>query len=90
MRFGSYEGLETIASTLPVFGWMATTAPRWLPSASYAAFCTFGSIVSCTEAPFGSCPVTMFCRRSSTWSDEVPASWAFSAPSMPVGAPIGL
>ena len=66
-------------------GSIATTAPRWFPSASYAAFCTFGSMVSCTEAPFGSWPVTMFCSRSRTWLDAVPASCAFSAPSMPVG-----
>ena len=43
---GSKVGFETIARIAPVFGSIATTAPWRSPSASHAACCTTGSIVS--------------------------------------------
>ncbi len=45
---GSYDGVDTTARILPVFGSMATAPPFLSPSASYAAFCTSGSIVVTT------------------------------------------
>ncbi len=45
---GSYDGVDTMARILPVFGSMATAAPFLSPSAEYAAFCTSGSIVVIT------------------------------------------
>ena len=48
IRDGSYDGVETTARIFPVVGSIATAAPLLSPSASYAAFCTSGSIVVIT------------------------------------------
>lgn len=49
--FGSYDGLLTRASTLPVFGSSATTAPFLFPSAWYAACWAAAFRVRLTLAP---------------------------------------
>jgi hypothetical protein len=68
----------------PVFGSIATTDPCSFPSASYAACCTFGSRVSSTEAPFGSCPVKVRVMLSKNWVPLVPVSTSFMESSRPV------
>ena len=64
-----------MASTAPVCGSSATTAPFWSPSASAAARCTLGTIVVCTLAPCGARPVTMSISRRTNSASSVPASW---------------
>ena len=63
-----------MASTAPVLGSRATTAPFWLPSASEAAFCTRGTIVVCTLAPSGERSVTRSTSRRTNSESSVPAS----------------
>ena len=54
---------ETRASTSPVLGSRATTAPRWLPSAFSAAACAVALTVSSRLAPVWSLPVRMSLTR---------------------------
>ena len=73
----------TIASTAPVRGSIATTAPLRLPSAAAAARCAFGLIVVSTEAPVGFCPVTVSSTRRISCESAVPASSRFIDASSP-------
>ena len=50
-RLGSYPGLETSASTPPVAGSIATSAPRNLPKAFSATSCSLMSSVSARLLP---------------------------------------
>lgn len=85
---GSYEGVETRASTLPVSGSRATTAPRASRSVSplYAASCAFGSMVVITSPPRRSSPVRMSLAfekaKRSSWPLST-LSYVFSSRDMP-------
>src|SRR5262249_35760691 len=59
---GSYDGVDTTARILPVFGSIATAAPFLSPSAWYAAFCTSGSTVVTTSPGSARLPVTVSMR----------------------------
>ena len=61
--FGSKLGDDTMASTAPVLGFSATTAPLSRPSAWAAARCAFASSVVWTLAPFGLAPVARSISR---------------------------
>src|SRR3954467_15277635 len=84
---GAYDGLLTMARTAPVFGFRATTAPRWLPRAFHATRWTWGSIVSSTDAPCGLRPGGRAeMRGKNSWS-AVPARNGPMADSSPVDDP---
>lgn len=72
---GSYDGVETTARILPVFGSIATAAPFLSPSASSPAFCTSGSIVVITLPGSARRPVTVSMRVFSRGSVPLSRSW---------------
>lgn len=81
---GSYDGVETTARIRPVAGSMATAAPFLSPSASYAAFCTAGSIVVSTSP--GSARWFVTVSRTVFSRGSVPLSRSAYTPSSCVGA----
>ena len=73
---GSKVGLETMARTLPVDGWITTTAPSLLTPggnvvrACSAAFCREGSTVRVTLSVVKGC-----CSRKSNWLKVCGGCW---------------
>ena len=83
-RFGSYEGFDTIASTAPVDGSIATTAPGCDPRARAAAACSFASIVVTTAAPCFGRPRTRSANVCAASSGASPFRYGFIACSSSV------
>ena len=81
---GSNDGLLTIASTSPVRGFIATTAPGKLPSARAAVCWSFASIVVTTVAPRLGRPSSSSTNVSGTSCVAVPASQSFWLASRPL------
>ena len=77
-------GLVAIASTRPVEGSIATTAPWYDPRASAATRCRSGSRVSSTFDPRWGWPVMIWSTRERNCELAVPDSSRFIACSMPV------
>ena len=71
--FGSNVGLETMASTSPLRGSIATTAPGWVPSASAATRCRRALIVVMTWPPFFGRPSTRSASVDTVSSGASPA-----------------
>ena len=74
---GRTTGLLTIASTSPVRGFIATTAPGRVPSACGAVCWSFGSMVVITVAPRFGRPSSSSTNVSGVSCEAVPASQSF-------------
>ena len=74
---GSYDGLLTMASTSPVRGFIATTAPGRLPSADCAVCWSLGSMVVITVAPRFGRPSSSSTNVPGVSCEAVPASQSF-------------
>ena len=88
--FGSKVGVEAIASTRPVVGSSATTAPCASPGRasrpSQAASCAAALAASWTLPPLGSLLLSMSTRRVTNSRESSPAStefWELSTPVWP-------
>ena len=68
----------------PVTGSIATTAPFMSPSASQAAFCTFGSMVSSIDPPVTGLPENRALICSKNCDEFLPVKKSFDAASRPV------
>ena len=80
MRFGSYGGLDASASTRPLAGSIATTAPKPCSrSEDIATCCAAGSMLVTMSSPSWLRPES--CSRIEPNSDSLPTSsslWNFS------------
>ena len=90
-RFGSKLGMDAEASSAPVVGSSATTAPRGtrlrlLTSSAYAFSCVLLDSVSSTLPPAGFLPVNIPAMRSAACLSDSPMRKSLSSFSMSVAA----